>query len=118
MAKNAKRRAQPAPPSQAQQAAASGSATNQAALRDARMNKFVMIVDTSKRFDNDAEPGKTQTIPEDPFTALAAQGEVIEPPFDMLTLAMLPEHSSELNQCVEAMEVNIEGFGHRQQTHG
>ncbi len=115
MVKNAKRRAQPAP-SRAQQATASGSATNQAALRDVRMQRFVAIVDATKRFDNDAEPGKTQTIPEDPFTALAAQGEVIEPPFDMLTLAMLPEHSSELNQCVEAMEVNIEGFGHRQKS--
>ncbi len=89
--------------------------TNQGALRGVRA-RVIGIVDTSvaKRFDNDAESGKSQLIPEDPFAALASEGEVIEPPFDLLTLAMLPEHSTELNQCVEAMEINIEGFGHRQ----
>lgn len=37
----------------------------------------------------------------------------IMPPYDPETLAFLPENSSELVQCVEAMEVNIEGFGQR-----
>lgn len=60
-----------------------------------------------------AEPGKSKELADDPFQALSSKGHLIEPPFDMLTLAMLPEHSSELNQCVEAMETNIEGFGHR-----
>jgi PBSX family phage portal protein len=60
-----------------------------------------------------AEPGKSKELPTDPFQELSAKGNLIEPPFDMLTLAMLPEQSSELNQCVEAMETNIEGFGHR-----
>lgn len=49
----------------------------------------------------------------DTLSQLQESGQVIEPPFDLLTLAMLPESSSELNQCVEAMEMNIEGFGHR-----
>jgi PBSX family phage portal protein len=35
------------------------------------------------------------------------------PPFDLLTLAMLPENSSELNQCIETMETNIEATGFR-----
>jgi len=56
---------------------------------------------------------KSESIPIDPFHELSVKGDAIEPPFDMLTLAMLPEHSSEMNQCIEAMEVNIEGFGHR-----
>src|SRR5690606_37508759 len=30
-----------------------------------------------------------------------------------MTLAMLIEHSSELGPCIEAMETNIDGFGHR-----
>jgi len=60
-----------------------------------------------------AAPGKSQAVPQDPFHSLSVKGTVIEPPFDLLTLAMLPEHSSEMEQCIEAMETNIEGFGHR-----
>jgi PBSX family phage portal protein len=37
----------------------------------------------------------------------------IEPPYEPDILAMLPENSSELVQIIEAMEVNIEGFGQR-----
>lgn len=59
------------------------------------------------------EPGVSQTIPNDPFSTLGNRGDIIEPPFDVLTLAMLNEHSSELGQCIEAMETNIDGFGHR-----
>ena len=28
-------------------------------------------------------------------------------------LATLAEHNTEMHQCVEAMEINIESFGHR-----
>lgn len=55
--------------------------------------------------------GKSKALPDDPFQDLIGAGRVIEPPFDLLTLAMLPENSSELLQAVEAMEINIEGFG-------
>lgn len=58
-------------------------------------------------------PGQSKSIPQDPFHTLAAAGNVIEPPFDMLTLAMLPEHSGEMTQCIDTMKVNIDGFGHR-----
>jgi len=59
------------------------------------------------------EPGKSKVLDQDPIEGLLEKGDIIEPPFDLLTLAMLPEHNSELVQCVEAMEINIEGFGHR-----
>lgn len=59
------------------------------------------------------EPGQSQAIVNDPFSELSKAGEVVEPPFDLLTLAMLNEHNSELGQCIEAMETNIDGFGHR-----
>ncbi len=105
-------------PERANEAAAKGAAANQGALRNIRA-RIIGIVDTTKmvqvsKADNGSQPGQTQTIPEDPFVAMAAQGEVIEPPFDLLTLSMLVEHSSELGQVIEAMEINIEGFGHRQ----
>jgi len=70
------------------------------------------VVDIAKR-DGDEEPGKPKGLPEDPWEAMTEKGLVIEPPFDMLTLAMLPEHNTELTPCIEAMEQNIEGFGHR-----
>jgi len=58
-------------------------------------------------------PGQSKGIPQDPFHTLAAAGDCIEPPFDMLTLAMLPEHCGEMAQCIDTMKVNIDGFGHR-----
>jgi PBSX family phage portal protein len=76
------------------------------------MNKIrarIFPLDVSKN----GEPGKPKNIPQDPFHTLAAAGDVIEPPFDMLTLAMLPEHSGEMTQCIDTMKVNIDGFGHR-----
>jgi PBSX family phage portal protein len=60
-----------------------------------------------------AAPGQSQVTGEDPFTSFAQRGLVIESPFDMLTLAMLPEQNSELTQTIEAMTTNIEGTGHR-----
>ncbi len=59
------------------------------------------------------EIGRSHELPEDPLESLSSQGRIHEPPFDLLMLAMLPEHSTELGPVLEAMEVNIEGFGHR-----
>ncbi len=63
--------------------------------------------------NDDAIPGASQLEVNDPFQPLLEAGRVVEPPFDMITLSMLGEHSSELKQCVEAMEINISGTGHR-----
>lgn len=93
-----------------QKATAASASTNQSALADIRAR--VIEINTEKRIDR-AEPGKSQKVPEDPLHSLSLKGLTIEPPFDMLTLAMLVEHNAELNQCIEAMEINIEGFGHR-----
>src|SRR6185312_2660017 len=102
-------------------------ATNQDAVRQVR----VRIIDVVKRkpggAGSDAErsmveetsvtkaatPEPSNVLPEDPWSGLALNGKIIEPPFDMLTLTMLVEHNSELGQCIEAMEVNCEATGHR-----
>jgi PBSX family phage portal protein len=63
--------------------------------------------------DEQGGPGMTKTAPEDPFSGLTSDGRIIEPPFDMLNLSMLSEQNTELGPVIEAMEVNIEGFGHR-----
>jgi PBSX family phage portal protein len=65
------------------------------------------VADSSKR------DGQTTTLTGDPFEKLMSKGEIIEPPFDMIVLATLPEQNTEMGQCIEAMEINIESFGHR-----
>lgn len=99
--------------------------TNESALRKVRAQVVevsnirknadgsLVVTKANGLLESKEEPGKTGTINDDPFNALIAGGQVIEPPFDLMTLAMLPEHSSELFQCIEALEVNIEGTGHR-----
>jgi len=75
------------------------------------MQKRTETVDVTK--DAGTVGGQSKQLEEDPFEALSAAGQLIEPPFDMLTLALLPENNTELGPCVETMEVNIEGFGYR-----
>ena len=55
----------------------------------------------------------SKELPEDPFEQLISDGQVLIPPFDLLTLTMLNEQSSELGPCIDAMVANIDGFGHR-----
>jgi capsid portal protein len=91
----------------------------QAVNARARRAVRAIVIDIGKQAPSIAgptrgpEPGQSKEIAEDPFTQLAESGNILEPPFDQLTLAMFREMSSELGQCIEAMEVNIEGFGHR-----
>jgi len=95
------------------EANASGNAANKSALRGVRARVIEVGVNKANGSTSGGAPEKSNTLPEEPFAALMEKGRVIEPPFDMLTLSMLAENSSELNQCVEAMEVNIEGYGCR-----
>ena len=98
-----------------EEATKSGNEKNHAALGTVRARVIGGPKDGATKVDvtKAAEAGKSTVLPEDPFRLLADNGRIIEPPFDLLTLSMLIEHSSELNQCIEAMETNIEGFGHR-----
>lgn len=45
--------------------------------------------------------------------SLSPEGDVIEPPFDPERLCRLFENSNSLRQNVDAIAVNVEGFGHR-----
>lgn len=97
--------------SQANQA---GNAANHKALRSVRSRVIEVQVNKAAGAPEDsAAAGKSNALPDDPLHNLVQTGRVVEPPFDLLTLAMLCEHNSELGQCVEAMETNIEGYGHR-----
>jgi len=82
--------------------------------RSARRNVRALVFPIRKQESiTETAKGKSKQLPEDPLENLIETGEVIEPPFEMLTLAMLSEHSTELGQCIAAMETNIEAFGHR-----
>jgi PBSX family phage portal protein len=91
---------------------ASGNGANHGALREVSA-KIIEVRKANGATSSSAAPEPSEALPEEPWSALSQQGKIIEPPFDMLTLSMLCEHNSELNQCIEAMEVNIEGFGYR-----
>lgn len=66
----------------------------------------------SKRASPGDEPGMPTNVTEDPFTSLGHLGKIINPPFNLLSLAMMQEQSTELTPLIETMETNIEGFGH------
>ena len=57
-----------------------------------------------------AKPGDSQQ-PIDPFDAI--DGQFVVPRYDPRTLARYVENSSELPQCIAAMETGIESYGHR-----
>ena len=52
----------------------------------------------------------SQKMSNDPFDGYYGDG-IIEPPYNLDWLVRLPEHSNMLGQCIEAMEMNIDGFG-------
>jgi PBSX family phage portal protein len=90
-----------------------GDNANKRALQNIRARIIEVEKKATPSPGGEPAPGKSKAMEDDPLTVLVTEGKIIEPPFDMLVLAMLPEHNSELNPCVEAMETNIEGFGHR-----
>jgi PBSX family phage portal protein len=57
--------------------------------------------------------GKSKKANDDPLCTLGEAGKIIEAPFEVLALALILEQNTELGPCVEAMEVNIDSFGHR-----
>ncbi len=64
----------------------------------------------TKLVDDGTDPGKSKAYNEDPF--MSVSDSVLTPPIDLLAMTMTPEQNSELGQVIEAMETNIEGFGH------
>jgi len=75
-----------------------------------RVRVLVLPITKQDAQGGEVKPAGSTT---DDLGAMVAKGEIVEPPFDLLVLSMLNEHSTELNQCIEAMEINIDGFGHR-----
>lgn len=76
--------------------------------RRVRMVKAVMTGEAAPEIPVDASRSLSEQDVFGPVTE-----RIVEPPFNLLTLAKLPEQSSELRQCVDAMVANVEGFGHR-----
>lgn len=64
------------------------------------------------RIKKDAR-GVSRELPVDPFTQAYRDNSILEPPYDMFTLACMSEVSSELGPAIEAMVVNIAKMGQR-----
>ena len=62
----------------------------------------------------EATDAESKEIVNDPFTDQYGDGagHAIKPPYDLRLLSVLYESSTELGQCIHAMEVNIDGFGY------
>jgi len=62
------------------------------------------------------ERERTNALSDDPFVSMYSSGgslAAIEPPFDLFSLSVMPENSSQLAPIIDAMEVNIERLGYR-----
>jgi PBSX family phage portal protein len=57
--------------------------------------------------------GESKQTPEDVFATLLSEKRILEAPLDPFVLSTLPEYNTELTPCLDAMETNIDGFGHR-----
>lgn len=86
--------------------------TNKQALK--KMKVSLISQDEYEKVKKDTkQDGHTNKLDEDPFKTLLSENKVIAPPFDMLTLSMLLEQNSVLAPCIEVLETNVAGFGHR-----
>lgn len=74
--------------------------------------KAIVLEAPAFKIDETLESG-TKQIPEDMFEALISENKIIEPPFNPFVLATLAEYNTELGPCLNTMETNIDGFGHR-----
>jgi len=88
-----------------------GNSYNKRAISSIRAH--VIEVKKQSTLDPTAEPRPSKSIEDDHLQSLIEQGKAISPPFDLLTLTMLPEHNSELGQSVASMVTNIESTGYR-----
>ena len=46
-------------------------------------------------------------------SSYSGDNQIIQPPFNLKVLANTPDNSTKLGQCIEVMEINIDGFGGR-----
>jgi len=94
---------------------ASSPATATPDKRNVRILRAIAITPRSvsvRKATGDSSPGR----PTAESVERGAQGltnDLIEPPFHLLKLAMLPEDSTVLTPLIDAMEINIDGFGWR-----
>lgn len=78
--------------------------------RAARMVRALVFGDESPVHKADVIDGETRGLSEDELFGPVKQ-RVITPPYSPMGLVRLVEQSSELQQCIDAMVDNIEGFG-------
>jgi PBSX family phage portal protein len=73
----------------------------------------LFVISKAVNDQSKAEAEHSKNIQEDPFEVDYDVDMAIRPPLNLLELSSLWEKNTVLGQCYEAMEINIEGFGHR-----
>jgi PBSX family phage portal protein len=68
------------------------------------------VIEVDKVFND--KTGESKSIPENEWQDFVNQGKLIGHPFPPLALAETVEYNTELFPSIEAMEINISGFGH------
>ena len=76
---------------------------------ETRRKKRILAIPIRKEL---SESPQSRAMDLDPWAGLADTWGVIAPPFDLLNLTIIPEHSPHLPQMIEAMEVNVDGLGY------
>lgn len=67
-----------------------------------------------KKSEGGTDVPQSQARDEDEWVSLLyAKNRLIEPPYELQTLSMMREQSTELGQCIQAMVTNTVGFGYQ-----
>ena len=66
-----------------------------------------------KQAGSGTSAGESKAKEVDPWTTLERERKIVPPPYDLLTLAVMPENNTELGPAIDAMTINVESFGYR-----
>lgn len=99
-----------------QEQQAAGEAASIGEQQRAIIKADVIGISQGSQQDAGGKAGMSNKLDDDPFTGMY-DNDVIAPPYDAQLLTTIVEQSSILPQCVEAMETNVDGFGHTFEPH-
>lgn len=85
-----------------------GNSTSARRLKSVEKAAHANLEEAQKALDGD---GAAESNLVSPWEELERQGRIVPPPFDPFALAAMSEHSSDLAPSIEAMAVNVVGFG-------
>lgn len=82
-------------------------------MNDTKQKTALRAISVTSKSEGSSRFGMSSNATPNPWTQIEDTYGLIEPPFDLFGLSNMVEYSTELGQCVEAMEINVGGFGWR-----